>query len=68
MTLSQDQKLQQAIDSSVEDVITNLAEQCDVYVSGSCPPQEGVDLIAKGVKIIYLDQVVTAWGDQSAPR
>ena len=57
MTLDQSQKLQLAVDSSVEDAITNVAEQCDVYDGAKCRTQEGVDLIAKGVEAIYMAQI-----------
>ena len=57
MTLDQAQKLQLAVNASVEDAITNVAEQCDVYDDDKCRPQDGVDLIAKGVEAIYMAQI-----------
>ena len=57
MTLDQSQKLQLAVDASVEDAITNIAEQCDVYDHDRCRPREGVDLIAKGVEALYQAQI-----------
>lgn len=57
MTLDQAQKLQLAVDASIEDVITNVAERCDVYDDDRCRPQDGVDLIAKGVEAIYMAQI-----------
>ena len=57
MTLDQSQKLQLAVESSIEDAITNIAEQCDVYDEIKCRPQKGVDLISRGVEAIYQAQL-----------
>ncbi len=56
MTLDQAQKLQLAVDFSVEDVVTNVAEYCGAYDGDKCRPQDGVDLIRKGVEAIYMAQ------------
>ncbi len=57
MTLDQAQKLQLAVDASVEDVVANIAELCGAYDGDRCYPEEGVDLIRKGVEAIYMAQI-----------
>ena len=57
MTLNQSERVQLAVDASVEDVIWNVAELCGAYDGDRCYPEEGVAMIKKGVEAIYMAQV-----------